>query len=280
MSDLTEQQSAIATKITGADAAGAETNYVKADSHGTLQAGLYAATGAAITSANNGNANNQLLHTQTPDTTTTSTALGALNAEVQVAMAGLASVGFQLNAGTLVGTLVPECSIDGGSTWVACTFFDPINSSVTSSLVFGSSNTLKVLSVLPIGGSSHVKIRVSAYTSGTANALMRASLVTGAAGAITAAAFGTVSNTFPTLTPNTATLILAANPNRKYAYIANSTGTACNIQFGSGTGLSTTTGLQIPAKDFHELKGDNLYTGNIYAFASSGISLSVTEGTP
>lgn len=237
-------------------------------------------TDIGITSSSNGNAGNQLLHVETPDTTTTSTALGVLNATVSIAMAGLPSVGLQLTAGTLIGTIVPECSLDGGTTWVTCSFYDNSNSTITNSVIFGSSNTLKVLSILPIGGASNVRVRVSAYTSGTANSILRASQVTGAVGAVTAAAFGNVSNTFPTLTANTATLILASNSNRKYAYIANSTGTSCNIQFSSGTGLTNTTGLQIPAKSFYELKGDNLYTGNIYAFASSAISLSVTEGTP
>lgn len=239
-------------------------------------------TDVGVTTASNGNAGNQLLQIQAPDTTTATTALGALNATVSVAMAGLASCGFQLNAGTLIGTLVPECSLDGGTTWVTCSFYDSTNSTVSTSLVFGSSNTLKVLSILPIAGSGNVRVRVSLYTSGTANSLMRASMVIAAAGALTAAAFGTVTNSYVALTASTATQILAANGNRKYAYVSNNSGNTVAIQFGSSTGLtSTAKGLVIPSGNFYELKGDNLYTGIIYAYTTSGsVTLAVTEGTP
>lgn len=238
--------------------------------------------GNGITSSSDGTAGNQLLHVQTPDTTTASTALGALNATVSIAMAGLASVGFQLAAGTLVGTIVPECSLDGGTTWITCSFYNISTSSISTSVVFGSANTLTILSVLPIGGASNVRVRVSAYTSGTANGLMRASQVTGAAGAITSAAFGTVSNTYVSLTANTTTQLLASNTARRYAYISNNSGSLIAIQFGSATGLtSAARGLVIPNGDFYELKGDNLYTGAIFAYTnSSGVVIAVTEGTP
>lgn len=239
-------------------------------------------TDVGITSSSNGNAGNQPLHVATPDTTTATAALGALAATVSVALAGCTSVGFQIAAGTLVGTLVAECSVDGGTTWVSCTFFDPVNSTVATSIVFGSANTLKVVSVLPIGGASNARVRVSAYTSGTANSLMRASQVAGAAGAITAAAFGTVTNSYISLTANATTSLLAANANRKYAYISNNSGGLITIQFGSATGLTTTArGLVIPNGNFYELKGDNLYTGAVFAFTNaSGLVIAVTEGTP
>jgi hypothetical protein len=255
---------------------------IATDTSGRQYIDLFDGAGNAITSSSDGVAGFQLLHVQTPDTTTASTVLGALNATVSITMAGLSSVGFQILAGTLIGTLVPECSIDGGTTWVQASFYDPANSTVSTSLVFGSSNTTKVLSVLPIGGSSNVRVRVSLYTSGTANSILRASQVTGAAGAVTAAAFGTVSNTYVTLTVNTTTQLLVSNSNRKYAYISNNSGGIISIQFGSSTGLtSTARGLVIPNGNYYELKGDNLYTGAIYAYTNaSGLVVAVTEGTP
>lgn len=247
-----------------------------------VKAQLQDNSGNGITSASNGVAGNQLLHIQTPDTTTASTALGALNAAVSMIVAGLASTGFQILAGTFIGTLVPECSIDGGTTWTTASFYDPSNSTVSSSLVFGSANTTKILSILPIGGSSNVRVRVSIFTSGTANAVLRASQVTGAAGAVTAAAFGNVTNTYISLNVNTTTQLLTANSNRKYAYISNNSGGLIAIQFGSATGLtSAARGLVIPNGSFYELKGDNLYTGAIFAYTnSSGLVIAVTEGTP
>jgi hypothetical protein len=283
MADLTDAQAAQSVKIVGADpSTGIESNYINVDSSGrpTTKAQLQDNSGNGITSASNGVAGNQLLHTQTPDTTVSSVALNALNANISISTSGLSSVGFQITTGTLVGTITPECSIDGGTTWAQASFYDPSNSTVTTSVVFSIANTTKVLSILPIGGSSNVRVRVSAFTSGTANSILRASQVTGAAGAVTAAAYGNITNTFPTTGANTNTLILAANVNRKYTYISNGSGTQVNIQFGDSTGLTNTTGIPIAAKDFYELKGDNLFTGNIYARAASNVTLSVSEGTP
>jgi hypothetical protein len=282
MADLNDIQSSQSVKIAGANpSSGIETNWMGVDSNGTAQTGLYSSGGTAITSDSNGTANNQRLHVATPDTSTASTALGALNAAISISLSSMSSVGLQLASGTLIGTIVVECSLDGGSTYPGSgSFYDPINSTVTSSIVFSSSNGAKTVSILPIGGSSHVRVRVSAYTSGTANALLRASQVTGAAGAITSAAFGTVTNTNPSVPGNTATLILSANANRKYAYISNPSGGQVTLQFGNSTGLNTTTGLVLASKSFYELKGDNLYTGNVYAYAGGNTTLSIAEGTP
>lgn len=240
-------------------------------------------TDIGVSTASNNNATpQQMLTVQVPDTTVASTALGALNATIQITMAGLSSVGFQLAAGTLIGTITPQCSIDGGTTWVGCNFYSSASSAVSSSITFATANTLTILSILPVGGSGLVRVIVTAYTSGTANAVMRASEVTAAAGAITAAAFGTVNNTYVTLNVNTTTELIVANPIRKYLYISNNSGGLIVIQFGSATGLtSTARGLVIPNNNYYELKGDNLYTGPIFAYTTaSGLVIAVTEGTP
>lgn len=234
-------------------------------------------SGNAITS--NASNSNRELHITTPDTTTASTALGALNASVTIAMQGLSSAGFQINAGTLIGTIQAQSSIDGGTTWTNSSFFDTSNSAIINSVTFSSNNTQKIYSILPIGGASHVRVTVSAYTSGTANALLRASMVSGASGAITAAAFGTATITYPNTIANTAVQVLAANVNRKYAMIA-SPSTSITCQMGSSTGLSGTTGFTIGTGTYFEFKGDNLYTGSLFCIASSAKSLTVTEGTP
>jgi hypothetical protein len=267
------------------NATGAATFGAGATSAQTLRvaANTYDGSGNAITSSTNGTSGNQSLHVGTPDTPTASTALGALSAAVSVALAGQSSVGLQLAAGTLIGTLVVECSLDGGATYPGIgTFYDPSNSTTATSIVFSAANGAKTVSILAIGGSSHVRVRVSAYTSGTANAILRASQIQAAAGAVTAAAFGTVTNSYITLTANTTTMLLAANSNRKYAYISNNSGGLIAIQFGSATGLtSAARGLVIPNGSFYELKGDNLYTGAVYAYTNaSGLVIAVTEGTP
>ena len=102
-------------------------------------------------------------------------ALGALNAAVSVTHPGLMAVGMQLAAGTLIGTVVAESSFDGGTTWNQTFFDSPSTGAITSSLVFGSSNTATAETIVGVGGAGMTRVRVSAYTSGTANVTVRAS---------------------------------------------------------------------------------------------------------
>jgi hypothetical protein len=132
-----------------------------------------------ITADNPGTAGTQRLHVGVPDTTTTAVALGALDASITIPMVGLPGVGFQLAAGTLIGTITPQCSLDGGTSWVNCAFYNPLSTSSYANFKFATANPLTILSILPINGSSHVKVIVTSYTSGTANAIMRASEVLG-----------------------------------------------------------------------------------------------------
>jgi hypothetical protein len=110
----------------------------------------------------------------TQDVTNTG-ALGALNATVAVTHPGLQTVGMQLAAGTLIGTIVPEISFDGGTTWNQTFFDSPSTSNIVSSIVFASSNTATAESIVGAGGAGMTRVRVSAYTSGTANVTVRAS---------------------------------------------------------------------------------------------------------
>lgn len=225
-------------------------------------------------------ATNGQLNVIITNTTSSVTPLNALNAFVSIALQGRTSVGFQLSPGTLIGTIVAEASVDGGTNWTIVPFFDPANSSSVNSITFSSPNPLKILSIIPIGGATHIRVRVSAYTSGTANAILTASEATGAAGTVTAAAFANVSNTFVAVPSNTATLVLASNANRKYAYFSNLSGSNLNIQFGISTGLSASTGLIVNSGTYYEIRGDGLFTGNIYGYSANAITISVSEGTP
>ena len=108
--------------------------------------------------------NNSIAVTSTGTSDVTATgALGALNAAVQVTLAGHGTVGFQLAAGTLIGTIVAEASFDGGTTWNA-TYFDQTAGNKVHSIVFSSSNTALGSTIVGVGGSGLARIRVSAYT--------------------------------------------------------------------------------------------------------------------
>jgi hypothetical protein len=108
--------------------------------------------------------------------TTASGSLGALNANVQIALTGLSGVGMLLAAGTLIGTIVPEVSMDGGTTWVSNFFADATTGNRVSSIVFASSNTVTTRTILAAAGASHARVRVSAFTSGTATCNLRATI--------------------------------------------------------------------------------------------------------
>ncbi len=179
MADLSDIQAAGVTKIVGSDSIGSEQTPVQSTADGGLHTNLRNSSGTEITSASNGAAGNQLLHVQNPDTTTASTALGALNAALSIAMTGLPAVGFQLSVGTLIGTVVAEASLDGGTTWATCGIIESNSSSIVNNFTFTVSNTLKIASIIPLNGASHIRVRVSAYTSGTANALLRATATRG-----------------------------------------------------------------------------------------------------
>lgn len=143
---------------------------------GIIKIGLTDGTGNSITSTSgslNVDVTNSLTITQADATGTG--ALGALNAAVQVNTAGLATIGMQLAAGTLVGTIVPEVSYDGGTTWVITYFSDVGTGTLTNNIVFGSANTATTKIIVGAPGSGLTRVRVSAYTSGTANITLRAS---------------------------------------------------------------------------------------------------------
>jgi hypothetical protein len=106
------------------------------------------------------------------DTTSTG-ALAALNDAVSVALAGEGGAGFDLAAGTLIGTIVPETSYDNVS-WQASWFEDPTTKTKVASIVFAANNGHVAQSIFVPSGARFARVRVSAFTSGTANATLTA----------------------------------------------------------------------------------------------------------
>ena len=287
MADLTDIQAAEATKLVGANSSGVEQTPVNSTTGGGLHTNLRDNSGIEISSSINDAINNELiLATKTPDTATSTVALNALSVIISIPVEGLSGVGFQILAGTFIGSITPEISIDGGITWFASQFYDFSLATTILTQVFTSNNTTKLLTIYTLGGTTNARVMVSAFTSGTANARLSATHGTsttitpaGASGGA-AAAFNTVATTTPNITNNVATLIVPANPSRKYLNISNPSGSLCYISLGSTIGLTNSTGIPLPARTFLELRGDNLYTGAIYAQSSSSIIFFITQGTP
>ncbi len=113
------------------------------------------------------------------DTVGTPGTLNANNATATVTTTGQGGVGVLIAAGTLAATVVPEISYDGGTTWVASVFFDPTANTTSANLVFTNPNAATTRTILIDGGVSNVRVRVSAFTSGTATATLRSTFNAG-----------------------------------------------------------------------------------------------------
>jgi hypothetical protein len=105
----------------------------------------------------------------TPDTAPAATAITALNGTAPVTLAGQSSAGVVLT-GTWTATLTPELSFDGGTTWVATSFYQPNLGQIIPTIASNGSYT-----ILCSGGASHARVRASAFTSGSISATLRAS---------------------------------------------------------------------------------------------------------
>lgn len=100
-------------------------------------------------------------------------AFSGLNSTWVVTLTGSKGMGFTLAAGTLIGTIVAEISFNG-SNWFPTSMNDPVNNISSSSLVFTSANGAVVRSIETVAGAFQARVRISAYTSGTANITIRA----------------------------------------------------------------------------------------------------------
>jgi hypothetical protein len=96
--------------------------------------------------------------------------LSALDATLVCTLYGRRGAAFSmLGGGSFVGTLVAEYAPSAASVWVSTSFLDTATGALSSSLALSSSVPAVVRAVvLPPGGAYQVRIRASAWTSGTA----------------------------------------------------------------------------------------------------------------
>jgi hypothetical protein len=98
-----------------------------------------------------------------PNVVATSVALNAVNAAVTVSAEDNDSIHFEIDTGTLVGTVVAEATLDD-TNWFSINTIQLDGTIASSFTVFGIRGTFVT------GGWSQVRLRVSAYTSGSSNA--------------------------------------------------------------------------------------------------------------
>lgn len=97
--------------------------------------------------------------------------LKALNDAVSTPTAGFTAVGVQVT-GTYSGTIVPEISMDGGTTWNPTSFDLPATDETSTSLVGGATGSF----VVNVAGASNMRVRLSLATSGSAAVVLNPTL--------------------------------------------------------------------------------------------------------
>ena len=96
-----------------------------------------------------------------------------VNDTATVNAAGQNGIGAWFTSGSFTGTVVAECTMDGGATWTQ-TYFDNPNTATTSTLMFAAPPTAQQVSIMPMGGCDLYRVRVTVATSGSLTAALRA----------------------------------------------------------------------------------------------------------
>lgn len=92
-------------------------------------------------------------------------------------LAGDRGAAFQLAAGgTLIATITPQCSADGGTTYFNGYFQDFFTGATSTTQVIASGQAVTVWQVLCPAGSSHAQLKATAFTSGAASFTGRATV--------------------------------------------------------------------------------------------------------
>lgn len=161
----------------------------------------------------------------------TAGAINALSASVTVPMAGFQSVGFHMNNGTFRGTIAPEISYDNGTNWVGTFWEIPNTGAKTSTLAIAANYAPVERTVVVPGGVSHVRVRCTAYTSGTANGLIRATQISRVPNPSESATGSAI--------PTTAVMVGGTDATNLRALLVDTSGRQVVVGAGASTGALT-----------------------------------------
>ena len=204
-----------------------------------------------------------------PDVTTLAGTIPAVNGTVTLALRGLAGAAVRIS-GTWVATLVFEITIDG-TNYIQVDAFD-----LTQKKTIVSTTANGSFSFTNLAGASSCRIRASAFTSGTVNVDLRATVVASSYVEETDSDTGTQSSVASTVTTNTT--ILAANVDRKGAAIYNDSTSTLFLLLGSATESATVFTVKLPSNGYYEvpLKYKGIIKGH---WVTANGSARITEWT-
>ena len=171
----------------------------------------------------------------TLDTAPAASSITALNGAATITLAGQTSAAVVLT-GTWTATLTPELSFDGGTTWIATSFYQPNLGQIVPTAAANGSYT-----IVCSGGASNARVRASAFTSGTITAGLRAAARHPVA-VVTAGSDG--ANIHSLLTDNSGRLVLAGSSGTNITAAATtsvkgSAGVLRRLLIGTGVASAT-----------------------------------------
>lgn len=213
-----------------------------------------------------------IVSTQVPDTTGTGT-LNALNAAASVSLTGSAGAAIQLSAGTLIGTIVPEASYDGGTTWVNTLFMDPSTGVYSTQIVFSASNTALTKAIISGIGASNARVRVSAFTSGTATANIRASQTISDIRIPVSQAIDTLAAAIGTITTAATTNV----PIRSTTYVEQSSNAQRSVSSSSASDAAAGTGARTIVITYLDSTGAGPFSVTLTMNGTTAVNTGVTN---
>lgn len=177
-------------------------------------------------------------------------------------LSSVAAVRIQVT-GVWTGTLSVEGSIDGSTTWNSVTLHIPSLNSTSTTF------TANVLGVTLTSGYTALRVRATAAITGTATITVSETqhdAGTFIVGSINKS--GSIMNTGQVTVANTATLIIAANSNRKRLVLVN---TGNTTMFFGGSTVTAATGQMFLGTPGYPLP--IYFTGAVYGITASGTSV-------
>jgi hypothetical protein len=191
-------------------------------------------------------------------------ALGALNDAVTVAGEGSGAINWEVDTGTLSGTVVFEATLDD-TNWFAIDAIRIDGTIITSITSFPDRGALTS------SGYSQVRLRVSVYTSGTSNGRVEASVGTGVV---------RLGDSLPAGTNNIGDVDIASLPDEGQQSMANSISVAIASDQSAVPVSATNLDIRdlVPAQDTVQI-GDGVETALVTAAGSLAIDIAEATAT-